>query len=81
MIRPRRAGYCGTSTKPMSKRLVVAALRAQGCHKVSGRGIHEKWACPCGHHATAVPRHEEITAGVVRNLIRDLTCLPKGWLQ
>jgi hypothetical protein len=34
----------------------------------------------CGKHSTAVPRHTETSAGVVRNIIRDLTCLPKGWL-
>jgi hypothetical protein len=26
-------------------------------------------------------RHGEITAGVIGNIIRDLACLPKGWLQ
>ena len=67
--------------KPMAKRLVVTALAKQGCRKLSERGIHEKWGCPCGQHTTAVPRHNEITAGVVRGIIADLTCLPKGWLQ
>jgi hypothetical protein len=26
-------------------------------------------------------RHNEITAGVIGNIIRDLACLPKGWLE
>jgi predicted RNA binding protein YcfA (HicA-like mRNA interferase family) len=65
----------------MAKRLVVKALTDHGCYKVSERGIHEKWGCPCGQHVTSVPRHSEITAGVIRNLIRDLACLPEGWLQ
>jgi predicted RNA binding protein YcfA (HicA-like mRNA interferase family) len=69
--------------KPMAKRLVIRALIQHGCRKVSERGIHEKWECPmtCGKHATALPRHDPITAGVIRNIIRDLACLPKGWLQ
>jgi hypothetical protein len=67
--------------KPKAKRLVVAALVKQGCSKLSERGIHEKWRCPCGQHTTAVPRHNEVTAGVVRGIIADLACLPKGWLQ
>jgi hypothetical protein len=69
--------------KPMAKRLVVAALRKQGCLKLSEQGIHEKWGCPpaCGRHTTAVPRHNEIKAGVVRGIISDMSCLPKGWLQ
>jgi predicted RNA binding protein YcfA (HicA-like mRNA interferase family) len=69
--------------KPMAKRLVIRALTQQGCRKLSDGGIHEKWGCPvmCGKHTTAVPRHNEITPTVIRNIIRDLACLPKGWLQ
>lgn len=69
--------------KPMAKRLLLAALRKQGCQKLSERGIHEKWGCPgvCGKHTTAVPRHSQITAGVIRGIVEDLRCLPKGWLQ
>ena len=69
--------------KPMPKRKVVRALRAQHCVKVSDRGKHEKWRCPspCGQHVTALTRHTEVTAGVVRSLIEDLKCLPAGWLQ
>ena len=25
-------------------------------------------------------RHNEVTAGVLRGIIADLKCLPKGWL-
>jgi predicted RNA binding protein YcfA (HicA-like mRNA interferase family) len=69
--------------KPMSKRKVVKALREQRCVKVSEQGKHEKWRCPspCGQHVTALTRHTEVTAGVVRSLIEDLKCLPTGWLQ
>lgn len=69
--------------KPMAKRLVVRALTRQGCRKTSEQGIHEKWGCPpaCGKHTTSVPRHSEVTAGVLGNIIRDLPCLPKGWLK
>jgi hypothetical protein len=69
--------------KPMSKRDVVTALLRQKCRKLSDAGRHEKWGCPltCRPHVTSLPRHDEITAGVVRNLIRDLKCLPEGWLQ
>jgi hypothetical protein len=69
--------------KPMSKRLEVRALTRHGCSKLSDEGIHEEWGCPegCGEHTTALPRHKQITAGVIRNIIADLKCLPKGWLQ
>jgi transcription elongation factor Elf1 len=66
--------------KPMAKRSVVAALLKHGCCKVSEQGIHEKWACPseCGQHSTAVPRHNEISPGVVRKIQRRMACLPAG---
>jgi hypothetical protein len=69
--------------RPMAKRLVIRALTRQSCIKLSDEGIHEKWGCPeaCGAHLTAVPRHNVITAGVIRGMISDLKCLPKGWLQ
>jgi len=69
--------------KPKAKRSVVKALLGHGCCKASERGIHEKWKCPptCGKHTTSVPRHNEITAGVIGNIIRDLACLPKGWRE
>jgi len=65
----------------MSKRRFVKALRAHDCVKAYEQGIHEKWQCPCGKHTTAVPRHNEISPGVIRNICADLSCLPKGWLQ
>jgi hypothetical protein len=34
-----------------------------------------------GEANIALPRHTQITAGVIRNVIADLKCLPKGWLQ
>lgn len=67
--------------KPMAKRLVIKALRKNGCDKVSDDGRHEKWQCSCGKHVTAVPRHAEISVGVVRGIQRDMECLPEGWLQ
>lgn len=67
--------------KEMSTRLVLKALKAQGCEKLSDDGRHTKWGCPCGKHVTAVTRHHDVTPGVIRNIIRDLACLPKGWLQ
>jgi predicted RNA binding protein YcfA (HicA-like mRNA interferase family) len=67
--------------KAMARRLVEKALRKAGCRRVSQDGSHDKWGCPCGSHSTAVPRHTTISPGVIRNIIRDLACLPGGWLQ
>lgn len=70
--------------KPMKRRNVESALRAAGCgiaESNSGRNPHDKWECPCGKHTANVPRHIEISAGVIGDCIRRMECLPKGWLQ
>jgi hypothetical protein len=69
--------------KGMKRRDIETALRNNGCKPVpnSGRGDHEKWGCPCGQHTANVPRHRDITPGVVGDIIRRLPCLPGGWLQ
>jgi hypothetical protein len=81
--RSATTGFSGSLYEADGKRLVIRALTAQGCLKLSDEGKHEKWGCPekCGQHTAAVPRHAEITAGVLRGIITDLKCLPKGWLQ
>lgn len=68
--------------KPMRTREVLKALRRQGCTLIRNNGRHDIYGCPCGKHEASVPTsHLEITAGVIRNIINDLECLPKGWLQ
>jgi hypothetical protein len=66
---------------PMRLRVVVAALQAADCSQIRQGANHTVWRCPCGEHQTAVPRHNQITAGVVGSIIRQLSCLSKGWLQ
>ena len=69
-------------TKPMKTRKVIAALRRNDCTEVRSSGRHTIWACPCGEHSAPVPAsHTEITAGVVRSIEKQMTCIPKGWLQ
>lgn len=67
--------------KQMSLRLVVKALRAHGCEVQRDTGRHTVWTCPCGQHRTPVPRHGEISAGVVKSVQEQMACLPEGWLQ
>lgn len=64
----------------MKLRDVEVALLAQDCHVLSDRGPHTKWGCPCGRHTANLPRHTTVTPGVVRDTIRRMACLPKGWL-
>jgi hypothetical protein len=50
---------------------------------MSDDGPHTTWQCPssCGHHTADIPRHVDISPGVIRDTINRMTCLPKGWLQ
>lgn len=65
----------------MKRRDVERALAAIGAIAVRDRGDHTIYACSCGQHKTAVPRHSEITAGVVGSIQKHMACAPKGWLQ
>jgi len=65
----------------MKRRDVLKALRAAGCHVQREGGEHTIWRCPCGQHKTAVPRHSEISAGVVGSIEKQMACLEQGWLQ
>lgn len=68
--------------KEMSQRSVNKALKDQGCQvEGSGRGRHTKWRCPCGQHTALIPRHNDISPGVVTDTIKRMQCLPEGWLQ
>jgi len=69
--------------KASSRRDVLKALRNAGCLQVigTGRGDHDKWACPCGKHTAPLPRHTVISPGVIRGLADRMQCLPKGWLS
>ena len=67
----------------MKRKDLERALRRAGCALLRQGGRHGVWACPasCGRHTVAVPRHGEITAGVVGSIMKTLTCLEEGWLQ
>lgn len=65
----------------MKLRAVEKALRANGCTPISEDGPHTKWVCPCGQHTANIPRHREVSPGVIRDTIERMACLPRGWLQ
>jgi predicted RNA binding protein YcfA (HicA-like mRNA interferase family) len=65
----------------MSKRALVRALRKAGCTMLRDTGSHEAWGCPCEKHIAALPRHRTISAYVVKKIIEQLECLPRGWLE
>lgn len=67
--------------RAMKLRDVESMLLGQDCQILSNRGPHAKWGCPCGEHTANIPRHSIVSPGVVRDTIRRMACLPKGWLQ
>ena len=72
--------------KAMKLRDVERQLEAYGCvlvgTKTGGQGGgHDKWTCPCGEHSANIARHRVVSPGVVRDTIKRMACLPKGWLQ
>ena len=68
--------------KPVKYRALTRALREVGCELVrQGRGDHEIWRCPCGRHTAIVVQDSQVSAGVVRSIVKQLDCLPKGWLE
>jgi hypothetical protein len=68
--------------KAMKLRQVIRALRRNGCSEEKGTK-HTKWVCPspCGKHSANIPRHGEISPGVIGDTIERMECLPEGWLQ
>jgi predicted RNA binding protein YcfA (HicA-like mRNA interferase family) len=65
----------------MKRRDVISRLEAIGARLLRDKGDHTVYGCPCGEHITAVPRHSDITAGVVGSIQKQIACAPKGWLQ
>ena len=69
-------------SKAMKLREVIRALRKHGCSEEKGTK-HSKWTCPspCRGHSANIPRHGEISPGVIGDTIKRMACLPEGWLQ
>lgn len=67
--------------RSMKRREVEQALLSWACTLVRSTGGHDVYSCPCGKRTAALPRHREISAGVVRSIGKQMGCLPEGWLQ
>jgi hypothetical protein len=66
----------------MKRRDVEKALKKRRCKKKTpDTGPHTTWVCPCGKHTADIPRHSDISPGVIRDTIERMQCLPGGWLQ
>jgi len=67
--------------KPMKRRDLIKVLRAAGLHLEREGGEHSIWQCACGKHQTAVPRHADVSAYVVKKIGEQIGCKEGGWLQ
>lgn len=69
--------------KAMKRRDVLKAFKANGIEfKRQGKGDHDVWECTCGEgHWVAITDTRDISPGQIRQIIQNMTCLPKGWLQ
>jgi hypothetical protein len=65
----------------MRYRELRKALLVYGCTSRPGKGDHEIWYCPCGEHIAVVTTGGTVSAGVVGDVIKKLSCLPKGGIQ
>ncbi|WP_139200024.1 type II toxin-antitoxin system HicA family toxin [Curtobacterium sp. MCBA15_008] len=59
-------------------RAVIAFLRHRGWWLDRVRGSHEVWCGPDGGRLV-LPRHREVSPGVVRQLLRVIPDAPDGW--
>lgn len=64
--------------KPQKKRDVLKVLKANGWRLIRSTGGHDWWEGPNGQ-GEAIPRHNEISAGVVDKLSRKLESFPENW--
>lgn len=64
--------------KPQKYRDVARFLRSQGWRHVRTKGSHEMWEGPDGEKQS-IPRHSQVSAGVVRQIIERLPGTPANW--
>ena len=59
---------------------VVRFLEAQGWLLVRrGKGSHEIWGDPNTGRRMSIPRHHEISAGIMRQVIAEFPDSPDSW--
>ncbi|MEE2524528.1 type II toxin-antitoxin system HicA family toxin [Pseudarthrobacter sp. J47] len=64
--------------KAQKKKEVLKVLKANGWQLIRTNGGHDWWAGPDGQ-GEAIPRHNEISAGVIRKLAKKLAEVPQNW--
>ncbi|WP_141897219.1 type II toxin-antitoxin system HicA family toxin [Paramicrobacterium agarici] len=66
--------------KPQKYRDVARFLRSRGWQKRrSGKGSHEIWEDTDSHGVISIPRHGEVSAGIVRQIMNVVPDPPEKW--
>jgi predicted RNA binding protein YcfA (HicA-like mRNA interferase family) len=65
--------------KEVKYREVERFLLDQGWSVLRTRGSHEIWGGPGGNGRLTIPRHGKVSAGVVRDVMRELPDVPISW--
>ncbi|WP_183377064.1 type II toxin-antitoxin system HicA family toxin [Helcobacillus massiliensis] len=66
--------------RPIPYREVKRELVSRGWLRARVRGSHEQWVPPEGGKPLTIPRHREISAGVMRVIVRRLGgSVPRNW--
>lgn len=67
-------------TRPQKYKDVIKALQARGWVFLrDGKGSHEIWGLPDESAKHSIPRHREISAGVIGDLVKKLDNPPTNW--
>ncbi|MFJ4109791.1 type II toxin-antitoxin system HicA family toxin [Oerskovia enterophila] len=58
----------------------LKALKANGWVLLrDGKGSHDLWGLPDESQKASIPRHGEVSAGIVGQLIKKLDQAPQNW--
>ncbi len=64
--------------KAIPRKKLEKGLKSSGCQVLRSEG-HVTWVCSCGlGHKAAVPHHNEVSPGTLRNVLNALSCLPRN---
>jgi len=75
-----KGGYTKVMPKPQKYRDVTKFLKSQGWVFLrSGKGSHELWGLPDESVKESIPKHGEVSAGVIGQLIKKLPSHPSNW--
>ncbi|GAB3615417.1 type II toxin-antitoxin system HicA family toxin [Humibacter ginsengisoli] len=66
--------------KPQKHRDVIKVVKDNGWVFLRGaKGSHEMWGLPDESQKESIPRHGEVSAGIIGQLIKKLPKSPQSW--